>query len=456
MQSQNKLGTMPISKLIWNMSLPIIASMLVQALYNIVDSVFVSRVSEQALTAVSLAFPAQNLMIGLATGTAVGVNALMGRALGAGMRERADRVANNGIFLAVVGFVISALLGLTCSKLFFRSQTQVESIIAMGNDYLRIVTIGSLGMFCQIMYERLLQGTGRSLLSMYTQGLGAIINIALDPVFIFVLDMGVAGAAVATIIGQLCGCALAIWFNHRKNTDITLSLRGFRPDWRLIGEIYAIGLPSVIMVAIGSVMTFLMNKILIVYHSAHETAATAFGVYFKLNSFIFMPIFGMNNGVIPIVAFNYGAQNRRRMVETIKRGTLYASCIMVFGTVLFQLIPGPLLKIFDATDTMLTVGIPALRIISLSFCMAGACIALGSSFQALGKSIYSMITSIVRQLVFLVPIAYVLARYGASVGNDDLVWWCYPIAEVFSLTLTLLFFRHVYRTMIARIPEGAE
>ena len=456
MQSQNKLGTMPISKLIWNMSLPIIASMLVQALYNIVDSVFVSRVSEQALTAVSLAFPAQNLMIGLATGTAVGVNALMGRALGAGIRQRADQVANNGVFLAVVGFVISAVLGLTCSDLFFRSQTQVESIIAMGNDYLRIVTVGSLGMFCQIMYERLLQGTGRSLLSMYTQGLGAIINIALDPVFIFVLDMGVAGAAVATIIGQLCGCALAIWFNHRKNTDITLSLRGFRPDWRLIGEIYAIGLPSVIMVAIGSVMTFLMNKILIVYHSAHETAATAFGVYFKLNSFIFMPIFGMNNGVIPIVAFNYGAQNRRRMVETIKRGTLYASCIMVFGTVLFQLIPGPLLKIFDATDTMLTVGIPALRIISLSFCMAGACIALGSSFQALGKSIYSMITSIVRQLVFLVPIAYVLARYGASVGNDDLVWWCYPIAEVFSLTLTLLFFRHVYRTMIARIPEGAE
>ena len=456
MQNENKLGTMPISKLIWNMSLPIIASMLVQALYNIVDSVFVSRVSEQALTAVSLAFPAQNLMIGLATGTAVGVNALMGRALGAGMRERADRVANNGIFLAVVGFVISALLGLTCSDLFFRSQTQVESIIAMGNDYLHIVTIGSLGMFCQIMYERLLQGTGRSLLSMYTQGLGAIVNIILDPVCIFVLDMGVAGAAVATIIGQFCGCALAIYFNHKKNTDITLSLRGFRPDWRLIGEIYAIGLPSVIMIAIGSVMTFLMNKILITYHSAHETAATAFGVYFKLNSFIFMPIFGLNNGVVSILAFNYGAQNRRRMVETIKRSALYASCIMVFGMALFLLIPGPLLKIFDATDTMLTVGVPALRIISLSFCMAGACIALGSSFQALGKSIYSMITSIVRQLVFLVPIAYVLARYGASIGNDDLVWWCYPIAEIASLFLTLGFFRHVYRTMIAGIPEGRE
>ena len=456
MQSENKLGVMPISKLIWNMSLPIIASMLVQALYNIVDSWFVSRVSEQALTAVSLAFPAQNLMIGLATGTAVGVNALMGRALGARLRERADRVANNGVFLAVVGFVISALLGLTCSDLFFRSQTQVESIIQMGNNYLRIVTIGSLGMFCQIMYERLLQGTGRSLLSMYTQGLGAIINIILDPIFIFGLKMGVAGAAVATIIGQFCGFALAVWFNHRKNTDITLSLRGFRPDFRLIGEIYAIGLPSVIMIAIGSVMTFLMNKILITYHAAHETAATAFGTYFKLNSFIFMPVFGMNNGVVPIVAYNYGAQNRRRMVETIKRGALYASCIMVFGTILFWAIPGPLLKIFDASDTLLSVGIPALRIISLSFCMAGASIALGSSFQALGKSFYSMITSIVRQLVFLIPIAYVLARYGVSVGNSDLVWWSYPVAEVFSLVLTLAFFRRLYKTIIAPLPEGRE
>lgn len=456
LHEENKLGVMPITKLIWNMSLPIIASMLVQALYNIVDSWFVSRVSEQALTAVSLAFPAQNLMIGLATGTAVGVNALMGRALGAGLRERADKVANNGVFLAVVGFVISALLGLTCSDLFFRSQTQVESIIQMGNDYLRIVTIGSLGMFCQIMYERLLQGTGRSILSMYTQGLGAIINIILDPIFIFGLKMGVAGAAVATIIGQFCGCALAIYFNHKKNTDITLSLRGFRPNWRLIGEIYAIGLPSVIMIAIGSVMTFLMNKILITYHAAHETAATAFGVYFKLNSFIFMPIFGLNNGVIPIVAYNYGAQNRRRMMATIKRSALYACCIMVFGTVLFWVIPDTLLRLFDASDVMLAAGVPALRIISLSFCMAGACIALGSSFQALGKSMYSMVTSIVRQLVFLIPIAYVLARYGASVGNSDLVWWCYPLAEIFSLALTLVFFSRMYKTIIAPLPEGHE
>ena len=453
MPEENKLGVMPISKLIWNMSLPIIASMLVQALYNIVDSVFVSRVSEQALTAVSLAFPAQNLMIGLATGTAVGVNALMGRALGAGQRERADKVANHGILLALVGFVISALLGATCSDLFFRSQTQIENIIRMGNDYLRVVTIGSLGMFCQIMYERLLQGTGRSILSMYTQGLGAIINIILDPVFIFVFDMGVAGAAIATVIGQICGMLLAAYFNVKKNTDITLRVRGFRPDWRLIGSIYAIGLPSVIMMAIGSVMTFLMNKILITYHSAHETAATAFGIYFKLNSFIFMPVFGLNNGVVPIIAYNYGAQNRARMVEAVKRSAIYASIIMLAGMALFLAIPGTLLKIFDATDTMLTVGIPALRIISLSFWIAGACIALGGSFQALGKSLYSMITSIVRQLVFLIPLAYVLARYGQTIGNNDLVWWCFPLAEVASLFVTLAFFRRLYRTLIAKIPE---
>ena len=244
--------------------------------------------------------------------------------------------------------------------------------------------------------------------------------------------------------------------NLRKNHDLHLRFRGFRPDWKIVGNIYAIGLPSVVMVAIGSVMTFCMNKILITYHAAHETAATAFGVYFKLNSFIFMPIFGLNNGVIPIVAYNYGAQNRRRMMATIKRSTLYASCIMVFGTVLFWAIPDTLLRLFDASDVMLAAGVPALRIIALSFCMAGMCIALGSSFQALGKSMYSMVTSIVRQLVFLVPIAYVLARYGAAIGNSDLVWWCYPIAEVSSLLLTLLFFRHIYKTVIAPIPEGHE
>ena len=453
MPNENKLGTMPISKLIWNMSLPIIASMLVQALYNIVDSVFVSWVSEASLTAVSLAFPAQNLMISLAAGTAVGVNALLGRALGAGEQQRVDQVAMNGMFLALVGFVVSCVLGLTCAGAFLRSQTQVEEIVVMGEQYLHIVMGCSFALFGQIMLERLLQGTGRSLLSMYTQGLGAIVNIILDPVFIFLFKMGVAGAAVATVIGQICGMLLAAYFNVKKNQDIRLRVRGFRPDWRIIGSIYAIGLPSVIMIAIGSVMTFLMNKILITYHAAHETAATAFGIYFKLNSFIFMPVFGMNNGVVPIIAYNYGAQNRARMVEAIKRSAVYASAIMVVGMALFLAIPGTLLNIFDASETMLSVGIPALRTICLSFWIAGACIALSGSFQALGKSLYSMVISIVRQLVFLVPIAYVLARYGAANGNSNLVWWCFPLAELASLAVTLAFFRRLYRTLIAKIPE---
>ena len=449
----NKLGTMPISKLIWNMSLPIIVSMLVQALYNIVDSVFVSRICEQALTAVSLAFPAQNLMIGLATGTAVGVNALMGRALGAGERERANHIATNGVFLAGVGFAICAILAAFFARMFFAAQTSIDYIVDNGATYLRICCCASLGLFAEIMFERLLQSTGRSILSMYTQGLGAIVNIILDPICIFVLNMGVAGAAVATVIGQFCGCALALYFNLKKNHDIRLHFKGFRPHWKIIGQIYAIGLPSVVMVAIGSVMTFCMNKILIAYHSAKETAATAFGIYLKLNSFIFMPIFGLNNGVVSIIAYNYGAQHRRRMTETIKRSTIYASCIMLLGMSIFLSIPGTLLKIFDATDTLLAVGVPALRIISLSFCMAGASIALTSAFQALGKSLYSMIISIIRQLVFLVPLAYILARYGAGIGNNDLVWWSYPIAEIAALTVSLLFFRHMYKTLIAKLPE---
>jgi putative MATE family efflux protein len=449
----NKLGTMPISKLIWNMSLPIIVSMLVQALYNIVDSVFVSRICEQALTAVSLAFPAQNLMIGLATGTAVGVNALMGRALGAGEHERANHIATNGVFLAGVGFAICAILAAFFARMFFAAQTSIDYIVDNGATYLRICCCASLGLFAEIMFERLLQSTGRSILSMYTQGLGAIVNIILDPICIFVLNMGVAGAAVATVIGQFCGCALALYFNLKKNHDIRLHFKGFRPHWKIIGQIYAIGLPSVVMVAIGSVMTFCMNKILIAYHSAKETAATAFGIYFKLNSFIFMPIFGLNNGVVSIIAYNYGAQHRSRMTETIKRSTIYASCIMLLGMSIFLSIPGTLLKIFDATDTLLAVGVPALRIISLSFCMAGASIALTSAFQALGKSLYSMIVSIIRQLVFLVPLAYILARYGAGIGNDDLVWWSYPIAEIAALTVSLLFFRHMYKTLIAKLPE---
>ena len=464
---ENKLGVMPIKKLIWNMSLPIIASMLVQSLYNIVDSVFVSRICEQALTAVSLAFPAQNLMIGLATGTAVGMNALFGRALGAKLQNHANQVAMHGILLAVFGAILSAALALGFSRQFFAAQTDIAYIIDEGTKYLQVCCGLSLGVFGQVMLERILQGTGRSMLSMCTQGLGAIINIILDPIFIFDelhilgltlpgMGMGVTGAAVATVIGQWCSMLLALLLNLKKNPDVHLSVKTFRFDWRTVGNIYAIGLPSVIMVGVGSIMTFLMNKILITYHQAKETAATAFGIYFKLNSFVFMPIFGMNNGVIPIVSYNYGAQNRPRMMETIKRSIVYVALIMLFGMAVFETIPATLLKLFDATPTMLTVGVPALRIIALSFSLAGICIGLGSTFQALGKSIYSMIVSIIRQLLVLLPAAFLLARYGASVGNSDLVWWSFPIAEIASLLVSVLCFVRVYKTVIEKVPLSAD
>ena len=456
MNTENKLGVMPINKLIWNMSLPIIASMLVQALYNIVDSIFVSQISEQALTAVSLAFPAQQLIISLASGTAVGINALLGHALGAGNRKRANDVACNGLFLAVVSSIVCLVLVGLFSNAFFSSQTQVQEIIDMGNDYLRIVGCLSMGVFIQITFERLLQATGRSVLSMLTQGTGAIINIILDPIFIFVLDMGVAGAAWATVVGQICGALLAIYLNHAKNPDIHLNFRGFRPNLHIIGGIYAIGIPSVIMMAIGSVMTFLMNKILITYHAAKETAATVFGVYFKLNSFIFMPVFGLNNGSVSILAYNYCARKRLRMVETIKRVALYALAIMTAGTIIFQTVPQFLLRLFNANDTMIAVGVPALRIISLSFPIAAICIAMGGAFQATGRSVYSMVVSFVRQLIFLIPAAFVLALIGQNTGNSDLVWWSYPIAEIVSLAVTLLFYFRLNRTILSKLPDNGE
>ncbi len=453
MNSDNKLGTMPISKLIWNMSLPIIASMLVQALYNIVDSIFVSHISESALTAVSLTFPAQQLIIAVAAGTGVGISALLGRSLGAGNHRRANEVANNGVFLAIASAVVFCLLALCFSRVFFTAQTVVPEIVEQGNLYLLIVCCGSVGIFLEITFERLLQATGRSILSMYTQGVGTIINIILDPVFIFVLDMGVVGAAVATIIGQMCSAALAIFLCRTKNKELHISLRGFRPNWSLIGNIYRIGIPSIIMMAISSVMVFVMNKILIALHSAKETAATMFGVYFKLNSFVFMPIFGLNTGIISIISYNYGAGKRKRMLETIHRSTLYAVIVMTVGTVIFETIPAVLLGMFEATDTMLQVGVPALRIIGLSFPMAGVCILLSGAFQAVGKSVYSMLASIVRQLLVLLPAALVLALLGRSLGNDDLVWWSFPIAEIASLVMTLLFYHRLRRKIIDNVPE---
>ena len=456
MERENKMGTMPVGKLIINMSLPMIISMLVQALYNVVDSVFVSRISEQALTAVSLAFPAQNLMIGVATGTGVGVNALLSRALGEKNRGRVSKVAENGVFLALVGYALFLVFGLFGSRVFMASQTQVSEIIEMGTEYLTVCCGLSFGIFGEIMFERLMQSTGRTFYTMITQGVGAIFNIIFDPIFIFTLDMGVTGAALATVLGQIVAFVLAIVLNHKHNPDVRLSAKGFRPDLRMIGEIYAIGVPSIIMVCIGSVMTFLMNKILIVYTAGKEIAATVFGVYFKLNSFIFMPIFGLNNGIIPIVAYNYGAKNRARMIQAVKIAAVIACSVMLVGMLLFLTIPGTLLSLFDASETMLAIGEPALRIISTSFTFAGVCIVLGSIFQALGHSVYSMIVSFIRQLVVLVPCAYLLARVGQRVGNDNLVWLSYPIAEVFSLAVTLILFTKLYRNVIMEVPLHGE
>ena len=456
MERENKMGTMPVGKLIINMSLPMVISMLVQALYNVVDSVFVSRISEQALTAVSLAFPAQNLMIGVATGTGVGVNALLSRALGEKNKGRVSKVAENGVFLALVGYALFLVFGLFGSRVFMASQTQVSEIIEMGTEYLTVCCGLSFGIFGEIMFERLMQSTGRTFYTMITQGVGAIFNIIFDPIFIFTLDMGVTGAALATVLGQIVAFVLAIVLNHKHNPDVRLSVKGFRPDLRMIGEIYAIGVPSIIMVCIGSVMTFLMNKILILYTAGKETAATVFGVYFKLNSFIFMPIFGLNNGIIPIVAYNYGAKNRARMIQAVKIAAVIACSVMFVGMLLFLTIPGTLLSLFDASETMLAIGEPALRIISTSFTFAGVCIVLGSIFQALGHSVYSMIVSFIRQLVVLVPCAYLLARVGQRVGNDNLVWLSYPIAEVFSLAVTLILFTKLYRNVIMEVPLHGE
>ena len=453
-QSENKMGVMPVGRLILNMSLPMILSMLVQAMYNIVDSVYVSRVSEAALTAVSLCFPAQNLMNGLATGTAVGVNALLSRALGAGDRERASKVAENGVFLALVGYAVFLAFGLFGSRIYMATQTGKAEIVQMGVDYLTIVCCCSFGMFGQVMFERLMQSTGRTVYTMFTQGLGAVINIVLDPVFIFTLGMGVKGAAVATVVGQIIAFIVAVVLNERKNPDVSLKLREFRPDGGLIGRIYAIGIPSAIMIGIGSVMTFLMNIILINYTTGKETAATVFGVYFKLNSFAFMPVFGLNNGVIPIIAYNYGAKNRRRMTQAIKVTGRYAMGFMLLGMALFLAVPDALLGLFDASETMLAIGVPALRIISVTFPVAAVCIVISGAFQGLGYGVYSMITSLARQLIVLVPSAYILARIGLQMGNDNLVWLSYPIAEVASAAVTALLFVRLYRKVIRHVPEG--
>ena len=447
---ENKMGTMPVNKLLVTMSLPMVISMIVQALYNIVDSIFVSRLSEDALTAVSMAFPMQNLMISVAVGTGVGINAMLSRALGEKKFEAANKTAENGIFIEVLGYVLFLLIGIFVTKPFFLAQAGAGDIANMGIEYTRICLLMSFGIFMQIGFERILQSTGRTIFTMITQSTGAIINIILDPILIFGLfgmpKMGVAGAAIATVTGQICAAILAITFNLTKNPDVHISFKGFKPQIIFVKNILSVGIPSIIMSSVGSAMTFGMNKILITFSS---TAVAVFGVYFKLNSFVFMPVFGLNNGMVPIVSYNYGAQNKKRLTKTIKLAIMYAVCIMLIGIMLFQFMPDVLLKLFDASDHMLEIGIPALRVISLSFAFAGICIVISSSLQALGHGFLSMMISITRQLIILLPSAYILAKF----GGIHAVWWSFNIAEIGSLTLSLFFFKHMYNKIIKHLGE---
>lgn len=447
---ENKMGVMPINKLILSMSLPIMISMLVQALYNIIDSIFVSKINENALTAVSMAFPIQNLMIAVGAGTAVGVNALLARALGAKDFKKVNKIAVNAVFLLVLSYILFALIGIFGMDLFYRSQTDIEEIITYGKQYMITCCCFSFGIFTQLIFERLLQATGKTIYTLFTQGTGAIINIILDPIMIFGLfgfpKLGVTGAALATITGQIIAGILAVVFNHLKNHEVKIHLAGFRPDGDIIRQIYGIAVPSIVMQAIGSIMTYGMNCILM---SFTATATAVFGVYFKLQSFIFMPVFGMNNGVIPILAYNYGAGKKERVLSTMKKSIIYAIIIMVAGLIVFQIFPQPLLGLFHASDTMVALGIPALRIISLSFVFAGFCIGCGSVFQALGKATYSLWVSIARQLVVLLPTAYLLAQ----TGNVNMVWWSLPIAELMSLAMSLLFLSRINKKIISHIGE---
>ncbi len=451
--SQNKMGVMPMNRLLISMAVPMMISMLVQALYNIVDSYFVAQLSEAAFTAVSLAFPVQNIIIAVGAGTGVGINALLSKSLGEGKRQRASRAACNGLFLSVCYMGAALLMGLFFVEPFYASQVANEpEIMEYGRQYLTVICCFSQGCFLQITLERLLQATGNTTGSMISQLTGAIINIVLDPIFIFGLGpvpaLGVMGAAVATVLGQYIGAGVAIWLNMTRNRELGITLRGcFRPEGEIIRGIYTVGIPSIVMSSIGSVMYYGMNRILLPFT---VTASAVFGVYFKVQSFFFMPVFGMNNAVVPIIAFNYGAQKRKRMVTAVKLSIFYATCIMLLGMAVMHLFTPQILGLFEASETMLAIGVPALKTISLSFIFAGFCIAGGTVFQALGKGTYSLINSVIRQLAVLLSVAWLLSR----TGELDAVWWAFPIAELFSLTVTGLFLRRIFRKIINKVPEG--
>lgn len=450
-RQENKMGVMPIPGLLVSMSLPMMISMLVQALYNIVDSMFVAKLCEEALTAVSLAFPIQTLMISVASGTGVGVNALLSKNLGEKDFEGANAAAKNGIFLAILSCMAFILLGGLGAEAYFSTQTDDPLIVRYGTQYMSIICVLSVGIFMQITFERLLQSTGKTIYNMITQGTGAIINIILDPILIFGLfgmpRLEVAGAAIATITGQLIAVTMSFYFNVRKNREISLNMRRFRPSGRTIAAIYRVGVPSIIMQSIGSVMTFGMNKILLMFSS---TAAAVFGVYYKLQSFIFMPVFGLNNGMIPIIAYNYGARRKKRITQTIRLSVLIAVAIMLIGVALFQTLPEFMLRtLFDASDRMVEIGVPALRIISLSFILAGFNIIAGSVFQALGNGGYSLIVSAIRQLVVILPVAYLFA---ITMGLH-MVWWSIAIAEIVALILSAVLLRRIYKEKIKPLGD---
>lgn len=444
--ADNKMGTMPMGKLLISMSLPMVISMLVQAMYNIVDSIFVSHFDANALTAVSTAFPIQNLMIGVTSGIGVGFNALISKALGEKNQKRANEAARQGIFLEIIGYLIFLLIGLFAVRPFMESQTPDTQIIQYGVEYTSIVCIFSFGIFGQMTFERLLQSTGRTFFTMITQATGAIINIILDPILIFGLfgmpRMGAAGAAVATVFGQCVAAVMAIIFNKKKNSDLQLTFKAFKPVKSIIFNILGIGVPSVIMVAIGSVMNYFLNKILFSFTSI---AVNVFGVFFKVQSIAFMPVFGMNNGMIPIVAYNYGARKADRMMQAMKYTLIAACCTLLVCLAVMQIVPGPILKIFDADQEMLDIGIPALRTLSLSFVFAGFCIIASGVFQALGKGVNSMIVSFARQLIALLPAAYLLAKLTEDVRY---VWFAFPIAEIMSVAVSLILFIRLYKTII--------
>lgn len=451
---ENKMGVLPERRLLLSMSLPIMLSMLVQALYNVVDSIFVAQFSQDALTGVTVAFPMQNLMIAVGGGTGVGISAFLSKSLGEKKPELASNVAKNGLILGIFSWLLFVLIGIFATRSFIAGQTDAPAVIEYGTEYLTICSVFSFGIFGQLMLERILQATGKTVYSMLTQIIGAVINIILDPILIFGYlgfpRMGIAGAAVATVTGQTIAMIVALLFNLKKNKELDFSFRKFRLSGSIIRRIYAVGIPSIVMMAISSVMTFAINSIL----GAFSTAATnVFGVYFKLQSFAVMPIFGLNNGMIPIISYNYGAKKRARIQKTIRLAIFFALLIMAAAIAVFQIFPARLIGLFEtegADNTQLyELGVNALRILSLNFIFAGFCIVLSAVFQALGNGVLSLIVSAARQLVVLVPTAYLLSL----LGDVHLIWWAFPIAELASLLCCIGCYAYIRKKIIRNIPE---